>query len=177
MHHSGPLPLTFKGPEQVLGLKTAQMWVRENPGCKVSSCGQRRFWSGRFESSLDTHVLSYVFRRSGSNVSMAISSERYAVLVSLVGGPLQAKICLRSCAKCSDSDSSHACIKSDPGSCCSSCLHFVVSNNSVSGKRRSWLDFEDAQTDLGLCCAWHGPGNAVELWLFLDIVFSIYLSS
>ena len=30
MHHSGPLPLTFEGPEQGLGLKTARMRIVEN---------------------------------------------------------------------------------------------------------------------------------------------------
>ena len=30
MHHSGPLPLTFEGLEQGLGVKTAKIGVREN---------------------------------------------------------------------------------------------------------------------------------------------------
>ena len=32
-------------------------------------------------------------------------------------GPRQAKICLRACAKCTGSGSSHGCAKSDPGVC------------------------------------------------------------
>ena len=30
MHHSGPLPQTFEGPDQGFGGKTAKMGVREN---------------------------------------------------------------------------------------------------------------------------------------------------
>ena len=43
MHHSGPLPLTFEGPEQGFGVKTAKMRVREKPiimFCTVSRCNQ-----------------------------------------------------------------------------------------------------------------------------------------
>ena len=31
MHHTGPLPLTFKGPEQGIGGKNCQIRVGENP--------------------------------------------------------------------------------------------------------------------------------------------------
>ena len=31
MHHQGPLPLKFEGPEQGFGSKNCKMGVRENP--------------------------------------------------------------------------------------------------------------------------------------------------
>ena len=43
-------------------------------------------------------------------------------------------MCLRACAKCLDSDSSHACAKCHPCICCS-LIHSIVSNDSVSGQR------------------------------------------
>ena len=50
-------------------------------------------------------------------------------------GPCQAKMCHRACAKCPDSDSSHACAKSDPG-ICSPLIHSIVSNVSGGGQQR-----------------------------------------
>ena len=36
MHHSGPLPQTFEGPEPGFGGKTAKMGVRENLACFIN---------------------------------------------------------------------------------------------------------------------------------------------
>ena len=49
-------------------------------------------------------------------------------------GPRQAKICLRTCAECTDSDSPRACAKTHPG-ICFPLIHSVVSNDSVSGQQ------------------------------------------
>ena len=53
-------------------------------------------------------------------------------------------MCLRVCAKCSDSDLSNGCEKSDLG-ICSALMYFIVSNDSVSGQQRSSLDFADVK--------------------------------
>ena len=66
-------------------------------------------------------------------------------------GLRHAKMCLRACAKCSNSDSSHACAKYHSG-ICSPLIHSIVSSDSVSGLRRPWSDYADAQADLGLRC-------------------------
>ena len=60
-------------------------------------------------------------------------------------------MCLLACTKCSDSDSSHACAKSHLG-ICSTLIHSIVSNDSVSGKRGSWSDCADVRADLGFRC-------------------------
>ena len=62
-----------------------------------------------------------------------------------------AYMCLRACAQCTNSDSSHACAKSYPGMC-SPLIHCVVPNDSVRGHLRSWSACVDAQVDLGLRC-------------------------
>ena len=49
-----------------------------------------------------------------------------------LNGPHQAKRSLK-CPKCTDSDSSHTCAKSQLG-ICSPLIHSVVSNDSVSGQ-------------------------------------------
>ena len=51
-------------------------------------------------------------------------------------GPRQAKMCLRACAKCTDSDSSNACAKPNQG-ISSPSTYSIASNDSVSGQRRS----------------------------------------
>ena len=76
-------------------------------------------------------------------------------------GSRQAKMCLRACAKCTDSISCHACVKSHPG-ICYSFLRYIDSNDSVSGQWRSWSDCADAQADLGLPCP-HMPEDAFYL--------------
>ena len=75
-------------------------------------------------------------------------------------GSRQAKMCLRACAKCTDSDSCHAQILI--WAFCSPLMHSIVSSNSVSGPRSSWSDCADTQANLVLCCsktrlrmAWH----------------------
>ena len=87
--------------------------------------------------------------------------------------PCQAKMCLRTCAKCTNSDSSRACLKSHPG-ICSPLIHSIVSNDSsISGQRRPWSDCADAQADLGLRCPYmpddtfsHGEADLmINVWL------------
>ena len=51
--------------------------------------------------------------------------------ISIAYGPRQAKKCLWPCAKCSDSDSPHACAKSDLG-ICSPLIVSAVSNDCVT---------------------------------------------
>ena len=61
--------------------------------------------------------------------------------------PRQAKLCLRACAKCTDSDSSHACAKSHPGIA----FHWqfsIVSNLLVDSKGPD----QTAQSDQDLRC-------------------------
>ena len=65
--------------------------------------------------------------------------------------PHQVKGCFRACAKCTYSDSIHACAKSNLG-ICSQLIHSIVANNSASGQGRPWSDCADAQADLGLRC-------------------------
>ena len=48
----------------------------------------------------------------------------------------QTKKVLRTCAKCTDSDSFRACMKSHPG-VSSPLVHSIASNDSVSGQRNS----------------------------------------
>ena len=82
--------------------------------------------------------------------------------------PRQAKRCLQTCAKGTDSDSSRVYAKSYSG-ICSPSIPSVVSNVSVIGQRRPWSDCADAQADLGLRCphlaedvfAWLGPYNCL----------------
>ena len=57
------------------------------------------------------------------------------------------EMCLRACAKYIDSDSSHACTKSDLG-LCSSLIHSIVSIDSVVGEQRHWSDCANQQTRL-----------------------------
>ena len=57
----------------------------------------------------------------------------------------------RICTKCTDSNSSSACAKSYWG-ICSKLIQSVVSNDFVSGHRRSLSDCADAQADLGHRC-------------------------
>ena len=66
-------------------------------------------------------------------------------------GPKKAKVCLRACAKCIDSDIPHACAKCPPA-ICSILNRFIVFNCSDCGQRRPWLDCANAQADLGLRC-------------------------
>ena len=66
-------------------------------------------------------------------------------------GQCQARRCRRTCAKCTDSDSSRTCAKSHPG-ICSPLIYSIVSYDSVSGQRRPRSDCADAQSDLGLRC-------------------------
>ena len=63
----------------------------------------------------------------------------------------------RAYAKCTESNSSHACAKSHPG-ICYRLVHFTVSNDYVRGQRRLWSDCADAQADLSLYCP-HMPGD------------------
>ena len=67
----------------------------------------------------------------------------------LVYGPSQAKRCLRTYAKCTDSSSRRACAKSHPV-ICFPLIQFIVSNDSVSGQRRPRSACANAQADLGL---------------------------
>ena len=73
-------------------------------------------------------------------------------------GRAKQKMYLRACAKCTDSDPSHACAKSHP-CICSQLIHSIVSDDSVSGQRRPRSDCADAQADLGLRCP-HMPEDA-----------------
>ena len=64
--------------------------------------------------------------------------------------------------------SSHACAKSHLG-ICSPLIHYIVSIDSVSGKRRPRSDCANAQPDLGLRCPHmpegtfsHGEAHAVN---------------
>ena len=59
----------------------------------------------------------------------------------------EAKKWLRACAKCTSSDSSHACPKSHLGTCAQK-TDSILSNYSVSGQRKPWSDCADAQADL-----------------------------
>ena len=73
----------------------------------------------------------------------------------------------RTFSKCTNSDSSQACRKSQPG-ICFPLLHSVVSDNSVSGQRRPWSDCANAQAGLDLRCP-HMSGDtfshgAVHYW-------------
>ena len=75
----------------------------------------------------------------------------------------------------SDSDSPHACAKSNPD-ICSSFIHSVVSSNSVNGQWRPWSDCADAQADLGLRCPYmptntflHGMANSISWEKHIDI--------
>ena len=70
-------------------------------------------------------------------------------------GLRKAKRFIRSCAKCTDSDSFRACAKFHPG-ICSPWLHLIVSNDYVCGRWRFWSHCADAQADLGLRCS-HSP--------------------
>ena len=58
---------------------------------------------------------------------------------------------LQTCAKCTDSDHP-AYAQSMIWILFSPFIHSVVSNDSVGGQRRLWLDCPDAQADLGLHC-------------------------
>ena len=57
--------------------------------------------------------------------------------------------CVRACVKCRDSNSSHACAKSHPGS---PFIHSTLSKYSVFGQRRPWSDCAKVQANLGLSC-------------------------
>ena len=52
-------------------------------------------------------------------------------------------------AKYTNSDLLHACARSHPG-IYPPLIHSLVSNDSVSGQRRTWSDCADVQADLGL---------------------------
>ena len=56
------------------------------------------------------------------------------MLIWIKYGPLQAKRCIRTCVKCTDSSSFRACAKSHPG-ICSPLIHSIVSNDSVIEQR------------------------------------------
>ena len=65
----------------------------------------------------------------------------------LLFGPCQAERCLRTCAKCTNSESSCTYAKSHPGTCFP-LIHSIVSTDSVGGQQRPC----SAQSDLGLRC-------------------------
>ena len=56
-------------------------------------------------------------------------------------GPHQAEMCLRACAKCTDSDLSCASAKYHPG--LSLFIHSLITNDSVSGQGRPWWNCAD----------------------------------
>ena len=91
--------------------------------------------------------------------------------VCCIYGPRPAKIYLRACAKSTSFGSSHVCAKSRMGFC-SPLKHFIVSNDSVSGQWRSWLDCADAQRDV---FAWRGPYIELPLLILVYTVDSRYL--
>ena len=106
-------------------------------------------------------------------LAVSFSEQR---LINLICWPRQAKMCLWVCAKCTDSDSSHACAKYLPG-IYSLLIHSVVFSNFVSGQRKSWSDCAEAQADLGLCCPLmpedmfsYGAAHVMPAWskLFLN---------
>ena len=89
----------------------------------------------------------------------------------LIFGP---KRCLRTCTKCTDSDSSFLCETYHLG-LCSPFIHSVVSNDSVGRQWRPRSACADAQADLGLRCpympedmflAWHSTFNPVGNLIF-----------
>ena len=65
----------------------------------------------------------------------------------------QTKKCLRElwCAKYTDSYSSNAFAKFQPG-ICSPLIHSIMSIDYASGQRRPWSDCVDTQVDLGIRC-------------------------
>ena len=63
----------------------------------------------------------------------------------LWNGPCQAIRNLRTCAKCTNSNSSCACLKYHHD-ICSPLIHSIVSNDSVSRQQRTWSDCTSAQS-------------------------------
>ena len=59
--------------------------------------------------------------------------------------------CMVKHAQNARADLSHVFWKSHSG-ICSSLIHFIASNDYVSGQQRPWSDCADAQADLGLGC-------------------------
>ena len=67
--------------------------------------------------------------------------------------------------------SSYTCTKYHPGFC-SPFIHYVVSNDSISGQWRPWSDCMDAQAHLGLHCL-HMPKDMFSLGagpIFWDLI-------
>ena len=75
--------------------------------------------------------------------SFVLSFTYTNILSSVLYRLRQAKRCLQTCAKCTDSD--------HPG-LCSPFVHSVESSDSVSGQGRPWSDCAEAQSDLGIHC-------------------------
>ena len=91
-----------------------------------------------------------------------------SLMFSTLYGPRQAETCLRACAKCTYSDSSHACAMTH--SCiCSQLVHSIVSDDFVSGQRRLWSDCTDAQADLGLRCPYVTEDTFSHVAIYINI--------
>ena len=82
-------------------------------------------------TKLLANVASTFLSCSGKNID--IFAQKCDQLLLTVYGPRQAKMCFRACAKCTDSDSSHACAKSHPG-ICAPLIYCVLSYDSVIGQ-------------------------------------------
>ena len=113
---------------------------------QVRLCARFTGWSG---ASLFASALKTSFSWPGL-FELFLHSVCLKKNICLPYWPRQAKQCLRTCAKCADSDH-HAHAQSHTA-LCSTLIQSMVSNDSISGQRRTWSDCVDVQADLGRRC-------------------------